>query len=55
MLLFTLLNFSYAGTIWPGSISNTIANRNEYSDYTFVVIPETNVPVGGYIEIIFPI
>ncbi|CAD8123188.1 unnamed protein product [Paramecium sonneborni] len=55
MIILFFFTLCYAGTIWPGFISNTIANRNQYSDYTIQVIPETNVPAGGYIEIIFPI
>ncbi|CAD8173591.1 unnamed protein product [Paramecium pentaurelia] len=55
MLILFYFTLCYAGTIWPGFISNTIANRNQYSDYTIQVIPETNVPAGGYIEIVFPI
>jgi hypothetical protein len=35
-------------------IINSIANRNEFSDYTFKMIPQTDVPAGGYVEIIFP-
>lgn len=47
----------FKGTIWPGSIAieNTIANINEYSDYTFRLKPSTTVPPGGYIEIEFPL
>lgn len=48
--------FVFAGIIRPAlnPIENTIANRNEFSDYKFSMIPETEVPPGGYVEIIFP-
>jgi hypothetical protein len=44
-------------TFWPGSIGieNSIANIDEYSDYTFRLRPSSTVPPGGYIEITFPL
>lgn len=36
------------------AIAQSIANRNEYSDYTFNIIPSTPIPIDGTLEITFP-
>lgn len=35
-------------------ITQSISNMNEYSDYTFNLIPSTQIPIGGTLEITFP-
>ncbi|KAL4470166.1 hypothetical protein ABPG72_009091 [Tetrahymena utriculariae] len=59
--LFVLFNFSIikdvvAGTIFQGTtpIYNTIANNNQYADYTFQIIPQSSIPAGGQVVITFP-
>ncbi|KAL4473813.1 hypothetical protein ABPG74_022677 [Tetrahymena malaccensis] len=59
--LFVLINFSIikevvAGTILQGTtpIYNTIANNNQYADYTFQIIPQSSIPAGGQVIITFP-
>lgn len=47
----------YSGTLLPSGaypIYQSVANRNEYSDFTFFFIPETNIPPQGTFEIEFP-
>lgn len=56
--LFLLFPLSFSGTFYQptsvDAIAQSISNKNEYSDYTFNVIPSTQIPIGGTLEITFP-
>lgn len=53
-MLYLLINLVFAGTLWPVSIDLSIANRYEYADYTFTLIPDSTIPIDSEIQIIFP-
>lgn len=56
-LLEIFLPFCSAGTIKTSGtfpIANSIANCNQFSDYTFNFIVETAIPAGGLLVITFP-
>jgi len=47
----------FEGTLTPKGdfpIYNTIANKNQVTDYTFSFIADNTVPKTGYVEVIFP-
>lgn len=52
LLLLTISQAQIRPTKTP--ILNTIANRNEVSDYEISLIITNTVPPGGIIEIVFP-
>ncbi len=58
LIIIALLNIKLilSDIIYPAKVPiyNSIANRNEFSDYKFTMIPSTDVPAGGFVEIIFP-
>jgi len=57
IILLSFIGLSLQGTISPygtNPIQNTIANRNQYADYTFYYTLETPVEAGGKLYITFP-
>ncbi|KAL4499934.1 hypothetical protein ABPG72_015283 [Tetrahymena utriculariae] len=56
--IYQVFRFTYAGTITPTTqpppIYNTLANAGVRADYTFSFIPQTFLPAGGNLQIIFP-
>lgn len=46
-MLYLLVRLVFAGTLWPVSIDLSIANRYEYADYTFTLIPDSTIPISG--------
>jgi hypothetical protein len=49
MFIILLIPLVYSGTLWPTSnpIHLSISNRYEYANYTFTMIPDTDIPGGG--------
>ena len=59
ILLFVLflIRTSLQGTLTPigtNPVTHTKSNKGEFADYTFTFAPESVIPSGGTIEIIFP-
>lgn len=54
LIISTVFGGSFSQPTTISAIQQSISNRNEYSDYTFNIIPETQIPVGGTIEVTFP-
>ncbi|EAR97741.2 histone deacetylase family protein (macronuclear) [Tetrahymena thermophila SB210] len=56
--IYQILRTTQAGTITPTTqpppIYNTLANAGVRADYTFSFIPQTFLPAGGNLQIIFP-
>ena len=45
------------GTLLPTdelAVSNFVTNKNEVTDFTFRFVPQTSVPAGGFLDILFP-
>ena len=58
LLILTLIPSLSTGTFSQPStvdaIVQSIANKDEYSDYTFNIVPQTQIPIDGTLEITFP-
>lgn len=55
--LTNLLTSCFLGFLTPygtNFIEASIANKNQYADYTFNFVPETLIPAGGGLRVIFP-
>lgn len=55
--LFLIQKSRQVGTIWPGAtvpIENSIANKDQFSTYTFTLYLETTLYDGALIEVEFP-
>ena len=54
LLPYPIQSGSFTRPTTMDAIQQSIANKDEYSDYAFNIIPDTQIPIGGTLEITFP-